>query len=79
MSGKYLRSYQNRYQLVIVHTHDDSIVCLLLCYVLAMSKVISGRVPICDSVYSGHFIVLVAWCPSLGHQATSTISCYPTQ
>ncbi len=31
---------------------DDLFVCLLLFYVLATSKVTSGRVPTCDSAHS---------------------------
>ena len=45
-------------------------VCLLLFYVLATSKIISGCVPICNSVH-GDFILLP--------QATGTVNCYLTQ
>ena len=48
-------------------------VCLLS-YVLATSKVISGRVSTCDSVHSWQ-LYSAAW---LGDQATSTMTWYPT-
>ena len=52
-----------------------SIVCLLMFYVLATSKVISGSVPTCDSAYSWWIYSVT----SLGYQAASTMICYLTQ
>ena len=52
-----------------------TIVCLLLLCILETFKVISKRVPTCDSVH--------AWwlynAASVEHQTTSTMTCYPTQ
>ena len=48
---------------------------VLLFYVLATSKVISGRVLICDSAHSWRLCSAT----SLGHQAVGTMTCYPTQ
>ena len=49
-----------------------ALICLLAFYVLATSKVISGWLLTCDSVR----LYSVA---SLGHQATSTMTRFPTQ
>ena len=48
---------------------------LSLFYILATSKVRSGRLPTCDSAHSWQLYSFA----SLGHQATGTISCYPTR
>ena len=50
-------------------------VCLWLLYVRATCKVISGQVPTCDSAHS----LWLYSAASLGHQATSTMTCFPTQ
>ena len=56
--------------------------CCLLFYVLGTSKFILRQVPTCDLSY-GDFIIVHSWglysAASLGHQATSTFTCYPTQ
>ena len=51
------------------------IVCLLFFYVLATSKVISGRVLTCDSAHSWELYSAA----SVGNQATSTMIRFPTQ
>ena len=51
------------------------LVCLLLFYVLAPSTVISGWIPICNSVRS---LRLYSVAP-LGNQGTSTMTRFPTQ
>ena len=51
------------------------IVCLLLLYTLATSEVISGWVLTCDNPHSWRLYSAA----SLGNQATSTMTCYPTQ
>ena len=48
-------------------------VFVLLFYVLATSKVISGWVPPCDNAHSWQLYSAA----SLGHQAAGTITCYP--
>ena len=50
-------------------------VCLLVFYVIATSKIMSRWVPICDSAHSWRLYSAA----SLGHQATGTMTCYPTQ
>ena len=50
-------------------------VCLLFFYVLSTFKVISGQVPTCDSSHSWWLYSAA----SLEHQATGTMTCYPTQ
>ena len=54
--------------------HSVCFVCLLFLYVLATSKVISGRVPTCGSMCSWH---LYSAAP-LGDQASSKMAWYPT-
>ena len=49
--------------------------CLLLFYVIATSKVISGQVPTGDSAHSWWLYSAAL----LRHQATSTLTWYPTQ
>ena len=49
--------------------------CLLLFYALATSKVILGRILTCDSTHSKRLYSPA----SLEHQATGTMTCYPTQ
>ena len=46
-------------------------VCLLS-YVLATSKVISGRVQTCDSATLGNFIVLPHWETNCNHHSMTT-------
>ena len=50
-------------------------VCLLLFYVLATSKVISGRLPTYDSAHSWRLYSVAP----LENQASSTMTWYPTQ
>ena len=50
-------------------------VCLLLLYLLATSKFISGWVLNCDGLLSWRFYSAA----SLGHQATSAMTSHPTQ
>ena len=50
-------------------------VCLLLFYVLATSKVISGRVLTCDSVHSWRLYSITP----MGNHAFSTVTWYRTQ
>ena len=51
-----------------------SLFACFLFYILATSKVISGRVQTYDSVHSWQLYSAA----SLGHQAASTMTCYPT-
>ena len=48
---------------------------LLEVYILTTSKVISGRVPICEWAHSSNFIVLLHW----GYEVSGTMTQYPTQ
>ena len=70
-----MNSVSNKDKLYLTKvSHKELQISLLLFYVLAKSKVISGRVPTSDCAHSWrHYSVA-----SLGNQAASTMTWYPT-
>ena len=69
-------SQHSTYVVPPLFSHSEGYVCLLLFYILAPSKVISGLVPTCDSA---HACKLFSRCPTgrAGHQHHDLISHHP--